>query len=181
MFSFLIIIFVKNHNLFLALDNQTVKLLSIWSINWISSVYSHEHVGCSNTSFYSAIMSMLAILQCQLSLSSQACQLALSCSIFLTQFSLTQIFSLIFLLLLCLTDLILIFEILIRFTVTNDYSVLYCVFVERFFICSVFHHVLSSCLRFQSSLLLQIVFNLVQYFQKKSFVCTFKFQKYKFL
>ena len=68
MFSFLIIILVKNHNLSLALDNQTVKLLSIWSINWISPVYSHEHVEYSNASFYSTIVSMPAIQQCQLAL-----------------------------------------------------------------------------------------------------------------
>src|SRR5947207_9575777 len=51
-------------------------------------------------------------------------QLVLSCSVFLIQFSLTQIFSLISLLLFCLADLILVFEILIRSTVTNSYSVL---------------------------------------------------------
>src|SRR5947207_1395919 len=84
-------------------------------------------------------------------------QLVLSCSVFLTQFSLTQIFSLISLLLFCSADLTLAFEILIRSTVTNSYSILCYAFVERFFICSVSHHVLSSCLRFQSSLLLQAV------------------------
>src|SRR5436309_3051816 len=84
----------------------------------------------------------------------QQCQLVLSCSVFLTQFSLTQIFLLIFLLFFCSADLILMFEILIRSIVTNNYSVLCHVFVERFFICSVFHHVLFSCLRFQSSLFL---------------------------
>ena len=72
---------MKNHNLFLAFDNQTVKLLSIQSINWISSVYNHEHVEYSNVSFYSTIMSTLIILQYQLSLFSQACQLFSSISL----------------------------------------------------------------------------------------------------
>ena len=46
-----------------------------WLINWISSVYSHKHVEYSNTDFYFIIVSMLTILQCQLSLLSWACQL----------------------------------------------------------------------------------------------------------
>ena len=81
MFSLLIIILAKNHNLSLALDNQTVKLLSFWLINWISSVYSCEHVEYSNISFYSTIMSTLIISQCQLNLSFQAHQLFSSISL----------------------------------------------------------------------------------------------------
>ena len=73
---------MKNHDLFLVFDNQTVKLLSIWSINWISSVYSHEHVEYSNISFYFTIVSMLIISQCQLSLSSWTCQLFSNVSLF---------------------------------------------------------------------------------------------------
>ena len=72
---------MKNHDLSLALDNQTVKSLSIQSINWISLVYNHEHVEYSNVNFYSAIMNMLIISQHQLSLSSWACQLFSSISL----------------------------------------------------------------------------------------------------
>ena len=75
------LLFVKNHNLSLTLDNQTVKLLSIQSINWINSVYSHKHVEYNNADFYSTIVSTLIILQHQLSLSSQACQLFSSISL----------------------------------------------------------------------------------------------------
>ena len=98
-------------------------------------------------------------------------QLVLSCSVFLIQFSLTQIFSLISLLLFCLADLILVFEILIRSTVTNSYSVSCHAFVERFLVCSVSHHVLSLCLRFQSSLSLQAVIWSCAAFLKRFFVC----------
>src|SRR5207248_2253657 len=99
-------------------------------------------------------------------------QLALSCSVFLTQFSLTQIFSLISLLFLCSVDLILIFEILIKSIVANSYSVSCHAFVKRFLICFVSHHILSLCLRFQSSLSLQAVIQSHAAFSKKSFVCT---------
>ena len=63
-------------------NNQTVKLLSIWLINWISSVYNHEHVEYSNISFYSTTVNMLTISQHQLSLSSWTCQLFSSISFF---------------------------------------------------------------------------------------------------
>src|SRR5204863_277428 len=46
-----------------------------------------------------------------------------------------------FLLSLCLINLILMFEILIKSIITNDYSVLYHVFLEKSFICFSF----SSC------------------------------------
>ena len=120
---------MKNHDLFLALDNQTVKLLSIQLINWISSAYSCEHIEYNNASFYSTIMSMLTILQHQLSLSSWACQLFSSISLSShTQFSWLNFFWFKFS---CSFSVISLFswshshvEILIRFTVTNSYFVL---------------------------------------------------------
>ena len=87
----------------------------------------------------------------------QQYQLVLLCSVFLIQFSLTQIFLLIFLLLFCLTDLILVFEILIKSTIANSYSALCHAFLEKSSVCFISHHVLSSCLRFQPNLFLQAV------------------------
>src|SRR5438046_6145920 len=66
-------------------------------------------------------------------------------------------FLLISLLLLCLARLTLMFEILIISTVTNDYSALCHAFFEKSSVCLVSHHILSLCLRFQPSLLLQEV------------------------
>src|SRR5436190_20437605 len=80
-----------------------------------------------------------------------------------------------FLLFFCLTDLILMFEILIKSTITKNYSVLCHAFLEKFSVCSVSHHILSSCLRFQSSLFLQAVIQFYAAFSKKSFVCTHEY------
>ena len=80
----------------------------------------------------------------QLCLQSQACQLfcsislSLLCSVFLIQFSLTQIFLLIFLLLFYLTDLILMFEILIKSIIRNNYFALCHAFLKKSFICLFF-------------------------------------------
>src|SRR5436190_7034020 len=49
-----------------------------------------------------------------------------------------------FLLFFCLTDLILVFEILTKFTIANDYSALYHAFLEKSFVCSVFHYIFVS-------------------------------------
>src|SRR5205085_11719745 len=91
-------------------------------------------------------LSMPAIQQCQ------ACSLMLS---FLDSIFFDLNFHAHFLLSFCLTDLILVFEILIKSTIANDYSALCCALLEKSFICSVSHCVLSPCLRFQPSLLLQ--------------------------
>src|SRR5438034_3524448 len=91
----------------------------------------------------SIFLSMSAIQQ------HQACFLMLS---FLDSIFFDSNFHTHFLLSFCLTDLILMFEILIKSTITNSYSVLCCAFFEKFSVCSVSHHVLSLCLRFQPSL-----------------------------
>ena len=127
-----------------------IQILTICAFNWLIE------------SAQSTVSSTSAIWQHQL---------AFSCSVFLTQFSLTQIFLLISLLSLCLIDLILTFEILIESTVTNSYSASCCAFVKRSSVCSVSHHVLFSCLRFQLSLLLQAVIQSYAAFLKRSFVC----------
>src|SRR5438034_9803706 len=93
----------------------------------------------------SIFLSMSAIQQ------HQACFLMLS---FLDSIFFDLNFHAHFLLSFCLTDLILMFEILIKFIITNSYSALCCALFEKSLICLSFHCVLSSCLRFQSSFLL---------------------------
>ena len=187
MFSLLIIILMKNHNLSLALDNQTVKLLSIWLINWTSPVYSCEHVGYSNAGFYSTTVSMLTILQCQLSLSSWACQLFSSISLFShAQFSLIQIFfDLNF-----FTHFSVVFLFNWSYSCIWDYDQIYChkqlfyfksCFVEKFLVCSNSQYVLSSCWDFSQAHYYELLFNFMQHSWKRFFVCIFKFQKCKFL
>src|SRR5437762_3517988 len=83
------------------------------------------------------------------------CILSSQCSVSQLSFLFDLNFHAHFSLFLCLTDFILTFEILIKFTITNDYFILCCALLEKFFICSVLHCILFSCLRFQSSLLLQ--------------------------
>ena len=137
-------------------------------------------------------VSRLTISQHQLSLSSQACQLSDSVSLLshaqflLTQifllfsFFLTQIFLLIFLLFFCSADLTLMFEILIRFTAANDYFVLYHVLLRDFLFVLFLIMFCFLVWDFSQAHCYKLLFNLVQHFQKRFFVCTFKFQKCKF-
>ena len=74
----------------------------------------------------------------------QQYQLAFSCSVFLTQFFFDLNFHAHFLLFFCLTNLILTFEILIKFIITNSYFILYYAFLEKSLICFFF----SSCFVF---------------------------------
>ena len=186
MFNFLIIIFTKNHNLFLALDNQTVKSLSIWLINWISSVYNHEHIEYSNTDFYSTIMSMLTILQCQLSLSSWAHQLFSSISLSsCAQFSwfnfLWLKFSYSFLVIFLFDwshfhvwdfDQIYYHKWLFCFVSCFSWEVSCLFFFESVFCLLVWD--------FSQVLCYELLFDLVQHFWKRSFVCILNFRSANF-
>ena len=185
MFSFLIIILVKNHNLFLVLDNQTVKSLSIWSINWISSIYSCEHVEYSNADFYSTTVSMLTILQHQFSLFSQAHWLFSNASLFsCAQFSWLNFFWFKF---------SHSFSVIFLFDWSHshvwDFDQIYyhkqlfcfvsCSFWKVSHLSLFFHCVLSSCLRFQSSSLLWVVIQSHAAFLRKIFCLHLQFQKCK--
>ena len=112
---------------------------------------------------------------------------------------LIQIFSLIFLLFFCLIDFTLTFEILIKFTVTNDYFVLYHVLLRDFLFILfliVFYFLIWD---FSQAHCYELLSDFMQHFQKnllfvflniwsctaflkRSFVCIFKFpiQKHKF-
>ena len=107
-------------------------------------------------------------------------QLTLLCSVFLTQFFLTQIFSFIFLLFFCSVSIILVFEILIRFTITNSYSVLCCAFVEKFSVCFVSHHICLLVWDFSQAFCYELLFNLVQHFQKRSLFALSNFRSTNF-
>ena len=104
----------------------TVKLLSIWLINWINSVYNCEHIDYLAMSAQSIILSMSIIWQHQLVFS---CLIFINLNFSFIQFFLIQIFLLIFLLFFCLTNLILTFEI---FDQIYYYKQLFC-FVLYFF------------------------------------------------
>ena len=150
---------MKNHNLFLALDNQTVKSLSIQSINWISSVYNHEHIEYSN------ISSVYLLKHVSYSAAS-ACLLVLS---FLDLIFFDSNFHAHFSLSFCLTDLILMFEILIKSIITNSYSVLCHVFFEKSLICLSFF--ITFCFivwDFSQAFCYKLLFNLVQHFWERS-------------
>ena len=155
-------------------------MLSIWSINWISSVYSHEYVEYSNADFYSTTVSTLIILQCQLSLSSQACQLFSSVSLLShAHFSFIQFFF--------DSNFLAHFSVVFLFDwfyfYVWDFDWIYCCkwlfcfvscFIERFLICFISHHVLFSCLRFQSSSLLQAVIQFHAAFSEKKIYLHFQ-------
>ena len=145
MFSFLIIILVKNHDLFLALDNHCqITEHSINQSNQLS-------------------LSTLTISQHQLSLSSQACQL--SDSISLSSHAQFSWFNFLWLKFSCSFLIIFLFD-WFHFHVWDFDQIYYCKQLFCFVLCSswevfhlslFFHHVLSSCLRFQSSSSLWII------------------------
>ena len=161
-------------------------MLSIQLINWISSVYNHKHIEYSNINFYFIIINMLIILQCQLSLSSQACQLFSSISLLSSaQFSWFNFFWLEFS---CSFSVIFLFD-WSHSHVWDFDQIYYHKQLSCFVSCSswevshlsfFFHCILSSCLRFQSSFLLQVIIQSCAAFLEKIFICTLKFQKYKF-
>ena len=99
------------------------SILQLWA-HWLScntsSVYLLKHASYSAAS---------------------ACLLVLS---FLDSIFFDLNFHAHFSLFLCLIDLILMFEILIKFITANDYSVLCCALLEKFFVCLFF----SSCFVF---------------------------------
>ena len=136
------------------------SILQLWA-HWlscnVSSVYLLEHVSYSAAS---------------------ACFLVLS---FLDSIFFDLNFHAHFLLSLCSADLILMFEILIKSTITNDYSALCCAFLEKFSVCLFFFIVFCLLVwDFSQVFCYMSLFNLMQHSQKRSLFALSNFRSANF-
>ena len=152
----------KTHNSLLQLKLQFSMFWSEWIFNWNSSSYKINQEQNSLSLWQNLALNSISSLN----------QKKLN--------TLTQIFTLIshyfFVWLISFSHL--------RFwsNLLSHTAILLCVmfFLRSLSFALLFHHILSSCLRFQSSSLLQAVIWSHAAFSEKIFVCILKFQKYKF-